>query len=243
VSRIRLHKHLFTSLLIHALVSSLLKWHLLTNSEPQSHSGPISSPSETLLSICLVLSILLRYFRSTTYLWMFNEALYLHQLIKHAFTQPPLTPLIVLAYFLPLTTTTIYILIRSLTNGLTINLTNESLMASNFSRDLGQSIRSHNAYRNYSMSYNKLNDSYFDNVFNVIDEYDDVSSIIEEDRCWLMPSQYTWLEWVINAPNLAILIVSFLFINSSLLANQLLDSTFRSSYLNSEEIVFIKNSL
>ncbi len=204
MSRIRLHKHLFTSLFFHALVSSLLKWYMLTNSESQYRS--VATASSSILSLlCLLLSILLRYFRSTTYLWMFNEALYLHQLIKNAFTQPPLTPLIILAYFLPLTTTTVYILIRSLSNGLNINSTNESLMAHN----LSETFRLQLEYRkDRNRSNNKFNDSYFDNVFEVIDEYEDVSPLIEEDKCWLMPAQNSWLEWIINAPNLAILIVS-----------------------------------
>jgi hypothetical protein len=139
---------------------------------------------------------------------MFNEALYLHQLIKNAFTQPPLTPLIVLAYCLPLTTTTVYILIRSLNNGLNINLMNGSLISSN----LSETFRLQLEYQN--RSYDKFNDSYFDNVFQVIDEYEDVSPLIEEDKCWLMPAQNSWLEWIINAPNLAILIVSTFWITT-----------------------------
>lgn len=175
MSRIRLHKHLFTSLLFHAIISATLKWHLLDgmkledalnhqssssssstlspissslsfNSEtmkpkPESlpfahanaatarttsfdHSSSISSTASAtnlissfftsrMPSLCLILSILLRYFRSTNYLWMFNEALYLHQLIKHAFTQPSLRPLIILAYCLPFITTSSYIVART----------------------------------------------------------------------------------------------------------------------------------
>ena len=146
MSRIRLHKHLFTSLLLHAIISALLKWHLLKSTHNRSASddrsefsrvhgyagAPLTdSASETggggggipsLIdpssfkwpSLCLVLSVLLRYFRSVNYLWMFNEALYLHQLIKHAFSQPSLRPLIILAYSLPFITTTSYIFARSM---------------------------------------------------------------------------------------------------------------------------------
>lgn len=123
MARIRLHKHLFTSLLCHSIISALLKWHLLhasssastTITRPLASSGSLDSPSSSWLSLsslCLALSVLQRYFRSTNYLWMFNEALYLHQLIKNAFTQPSLRPLIVLAYLLPLLTTSGYIAAR-----------------------------------------------------------------------------------------------------------------------------------
>lgn len=60
--------------------------------------------------------MLLRYFRSTNYLWMFNEAVYLHRLIKKAFNAPSLRPLIVVAYGLPLVTTTAYIVSRHLSD-------------------------------------------------------------------------------------------------------------------------------
>ncbi|KAH9405502.1 hypothetical protein TYRP_001354 [Tyrophagus putrescentiae] len=38
MSRIRLHKHLFTSLLLHAIISALLKWHLLKSTHNRSAS-------------------------------------------------------------------------------------------------------------------------------------------------------------------------------------------------------------
>jgi hypothetical protein len=167
---------------------------------------------------------------------MFNEALYLHQLIKNAFTQPPLTPLIILAYFLPLTTTTIYILIRFLSNGLNINSTNESLMASN----LSETFRLQLEYqRDKNKSYNKSNDSYFDNVFEVIDEYEDVSPLIEEDKCWLMPAQNSWLEWIINAPNLAILIVSTFWITSMSFQHINYKCTFEIIFLYTSGLHFV----
>jgi hypothetical protein len=207
-----LHKHLFTSLFFYALISSLLKWHLLTTSQ----SG--RSSNAWLTSICLLLSILLRYFRSTTYLWMFNEALYLHQLIKNAFTQPPLTPLIVLAYVLPAVTTLSYILIRGLTDGLTISSTDPfvsvgtlSLSLQNVSQSSVNSLD--NSYSGEDMSdivdSQQSSDPYFSNLMEVLDKHtSEDSSLFEEDKCWLMPSPNSWLEWVINAPNLAILIVS-----------------------------------
>ena len=84
MSRIRLHRHLFTSLLFHAIISALLKWHLLQTTfdrTPDDHEfahTPAASSSNSVYSLrmpsmCLVLSVLLRYFRSTNYLWMFNE--------------------------------------------------------------------------------------------------------------------------------------------------------------------------
>ncbi|CAG2168001.1 unnamed protein product [Oppiella nova] len=196
VSRIRLHKHLFTSLFFHAFISSLLKWHLLSAGEQHTRT------SQVLTSLCLILSVLLRYFRSTTYLWMFNEALYLHQLIKHAFTQPPLTPLIILAYILPATTTLTYIIIRAITDGVTISPANDLIAISSMSKNLSHAMGGSRNSFNVS-----LNDTYLEKLMEVIEEYEDVSPIVEEDKCWLMPSPNTWLEWVINAPNLAILIM------------------------------------
>ncbi|XP_054157938.1 calcitonin gene-related peptide type 1 receptor-like [Oppia nitens] len=202
VSRIRLHKHLFTSLFFHALVSCLLKWHLLTAGETQSQT------SQVLTSLCLILSVLLRYFRSTTYLWMFNEALYLHQLIKHAFTQPPLTPLIILAYVLPATTTLLYIVGRAVSDGFDISSGGELMAITAFSKNLSQTM----SVLHKSMTNESSVDIESSKLMEVIEEYEDVSPIVDEDKCWLMPSSNTWLEWVINAPNLAILIVNCVFL-------------------------------
>lgn len=114
--RIQLHRHLFTSLLIYSLISAFLKAYLLYT---QSSSTPSMLEINSIglrQMLCLLPSILLRYFRSTNYLWMFNEAVYLHRLIKKAFHAPSLRPLIVVAYGLPLVTTTVYIISRYLSD-------------------------------------------------------------------------------------------------------------------------------
>ena len=191
-----------------------MKWHILNESQSNQEPQPGQHQSSSLSSIyCLTLSLLQRYFRSTTYLWMFNEALYLHQLIKNAFTQPPLLPLICLAYILPLITTTFYIITRAFSSGhslvtTTIIQSTESPAATSasfmfdFSRPDQMSTSINNHY-----NVGGLNDQIFDGVLNVIDKYEDASSFVEDDKCWLMPSRFTWHEWVINAPNLAILVV------------------------------------
>lgn len=359
MSRIRLHKHLFTSLLMHAIISALLKWHLLKSTHNRSASddrsefsrvhgysvvtgtgsstsSSVSPPSSTdsfnLPSLCLVLSVLLRYFRSVNYLWMFNEALYLHQLIKHAFSQPSLRPLIILAYSLPFITTTSYIFARSMTPfslepafvkeavaesggphqteynhlynshaqlvdsiysaqlvGLTDQIVDKSTpsnshqpLPSSFAltddlqlndrvhQALSSLIRSSPAIRQHlkllssnveskhqhyhhetkqeslqspsfepdswlsdllagesgANSYQHMasaqrlvadDDSETSNsetkleetsVLESLDALEDVNPLVEEDNCWLMPSYESWHEWIINVPNLAILIVS-----------------------------------
>lgn len=176
--RIRLHKHLFTCLLLYAILSSLLKLSLLqTETETQygtppksedadaaSDDGDTSSGSSS-STYCLLLSLCLRYFRSTTYLWMFNEAFYLHQLIKKAFTQPPVGPLITVAYGLPFLYITCYVVCRAFIGF-------EGAVSSPL--DLGDSVTA------------------------------------QQDVCWLLPARDSWKEWVINGPNLCILLVSSL---------------------------------
>ncbi|KAH7640529.1 calcitonin related peptide type 1 receptor [Dermatophagoides farinae] len=372
ISRIRLHKHLFTSLLFHAIISALLKWHLLgglqstiepdvdfstvvvvvennstimmketekistttiesmavndnNNNNNDGGGGEkmalISSYHHNLPSFCLILSILQRYFRSTNYLWMFNEAVYLHQLIKHAFVQPSLRPLIILAYSLPFITTTSYIFARefflqqintitneqsqqiSLTNNMTNNFATidndvvhsytssikswknypiisryqqEHLITvllsidDNIRQDLVQELNiqhlhlkdpqlayesvynhphhhHHHQYLDQSslIQYLLLNhrdvdvfaERYVSNLdygknihpkhdYNNVNDnnhYDDdnhsESLTLEEDNpitkvddCWLTPSNQPWHEWIINGPNLAVLIINCFFL-------------------------------
>ena len=349
MSRIRLHKHLFTSLLFHAIISALLKWHLLQNTIDRltphdfQHQPPISSSSYSssffyslfsfkMPSLCLVLSVLLRYFRSTTYLWMFNEALYLHQLIKHAFSQPSLRPLIISAYCLPFMTTTFYIFARSMSTTSNLNSIENSIdfnaqFFSNFDQNL-PNIVSNSATRtkNLSVLVNsnqlpiqnrlqndqvqhaistliqlpaiqqhlqvKLNasirepnsagwlndllkvrsapvrgleaerfvaeeatghksiglpsstdphhqttdlhhDSTGQSVLDNLEALEDSSLLVEEDNCWLVPSYESWHEWIINLPNLAILIVSIIhFLSLSLyILYLIIDSILRLSTL------------
>lgn len=337
MSRIRLHKHLFSSLLLHAIISALLKWHLLHStfdrSESESghefHHQPATSSTSSVSSLrmpslCLVLSVLLRYFRSTNYLWMFNEALYLHQLIKHAFSQPSLRPFIILGYSLPFVTTTSYIFARYLsTTSNLASVEDSSLDAppydfnAQFSSNLDQNLpslsplyasagpeqfsplsrNSQQQQQQFALYHQQLNDQVHhalstlvrlpairqhltmqqetavrgpdsvgwlndlwaagggagggvgaglaerlvaedvtghkssllssasgsgkqssvatadhDSGQRVLDNLealeDASSSLVEEDNCWLMPSYESWHEWIINVPNLAILIVS-----------------------------------
>lgn len=291
MSRIRLHMHLFTSLLLHAIISALLKWHLLrlTLDQNQSQQSPLDeSSSHHQPSFCLVLSVLLRYFRSTNYLWMFNEALYLHQLIKHAFSQPSLRPLIILAYSLPFITTTSYIFARffSVTdiidtdagsqsdptsaqlttdyslsrqveensdayrllhrhrqqlNGQVEEALTSLIRLPHFQKHFRESVESQPEFLPRSANsrswFNDLLPSSngaaaataarlvssdadddtgshkfppFDDTGDehVLAAMEDVSPLVEEDNCWLMPSYRPWHEWIINVPNLAILIVS-----------------------------------
>ncbi|KPM06066.1 hypothetical protein QR98_0045390 [Sarcoptes scabiei] len=330
MSRIRLHKHLFTSLLFHAVISALLKWHLLDGLnnpdyllEKQQRSVRSSSNHSylnlfklnRLPSFCLILSILLRYFRSTNYLWMFNEALYLHQLIKHAFSQPSLRLLIILAYSLPFITTTSYIfartvLVQNFHNQTTyssdpIDVKNETMtmitIASSSSSttsiprmeesildrqsiinnsaaidhgdrfrtiwsDVGDQLNRSSSSSSLSgdavneidsllfktkrseikINGKKIPSDPFDKLENqqqqqnrltnfeylfandptnvqydsdYIDSFGDYNNIntdfveeegsmIEVDHCWLIPSSQPWHEWIINGPNLAILVVS-----------------------------------
>lgn len=45
----------------------------------------------------------------------------------------------------------------------------------------------------------------------VVDQLNDLISTSYEDQCWSLPSENAWHEWVINLPNLCILVVSILF--------------------------------
>ena len=45
-------------------------------------------------------------------------------------------------------------------------------------------------------------------VLDNLEVIEDSSPLVEEDNCWMMPSYEAWHEWIINVPNLAILIVS-----------------------------------
>lgn len=179
--RIRLHKHLFTSLVLYAILSSLLKLNLLLTKEDEedSLSGSTSNTNSGQDYYCLILSLSLRYFRSTCYLWMFNEAFYLYQLIKRAFSVPPVGPLIALAYGVPFVMTISYIICRSI-------LTTAPSMATNDTTN--QTIH-------VLVNGSAMNESH-------------PESVSDDDYCWMLPAKDNWTEWVINGPNLAILLVS-----------------------------------
>lgn len=236
---------------------------------------------------------------------MFNEALYLHQLIKQAFSQPSLRPLIILAYCLPFITTTSYIMARYFTTGsININIIEDAVESShsdflaqfhasfsnNNSSNSGissplhsggggggfESIEINGNPNQFTFYHQQLNDKVSEAIRGLLvrlpksdvttittttttiaatpehrhskrlstwdddlfedyggkhresqhrphqllrgqhtDVYqgekaaeqifDDVNS---DDSCWMMPSYEAWHEWIINVPNLAILIVS-----------------------------------
>jgi len=119
---------------------------------------------------------------------MFNEALFLHQLIKQAFTHPPIVPLIVLAYCLPFITTLLYVITRFLVNTSTNNYA------------LSPETSDQNFINNNMSEVPLFANSDSDQVLQ------DTSSS-SDDKCWLLPSEQPWMEWIINAPNLAILVV------------------------------------
>jgi hypothetical protein len=120
---------------------------------------------------------------------MFNEALFLHQLIKQAFTQPPIVPLIILAYSMPFITTLLYIITRFV-----INTSNDNFIA------LSSETNDPNFINNNVSDVTLLSVEDNEEVFR------DTSSS-SDDKCWLLPSENSWMEWIINAPNLAILVV------------------------------------
>lgn len=205
LSRIRVHKHLFTSLLFYSAISALLKFRLLALHQTSAVSEDILveedevenivslnstiASNNTQLSLwpppaCLILSVLARYFRSTNYFWMFNEALFLHKLLKYAFSTPPLRSLIIFAYSIPLITTATYIAVRAIDEDNEVKM--KWITANNRTIE--------NCLGNSNCAINGQN-------IEVIDE--------NIDSCWLMPSTKSWHEWIINVPNCATLIVSF----------------------------------
>lgn len=193
--RIRLHKHLFTSLLLYAILSSLLKINLLLRRSYSPESSTVSSSGDSSNKLdlyCLMLSLSLRYFRSTTYLCMFNEAFYLYQLIRKAFTAPSITPLIIIAYTVPAVMTGTYIATRSLisssswtslTTTITASATTQSPLISSAGLATSDSLISESVTTT-------------------------TTTTTDDDPCWMLPARDAWKEWIINGPNLCMLLVS-----------------------------------
>lgn len=145
-----------------------------------SSTGALNYQQDRFSNIfCIFLQLSVKYFRSTTYFWMFNEAIYLHQLITRALFKPYFKPLVIIAYSVPFVTTLVYIIVRSM-----------FLEKTNLETSL-----SHFNLTNYNLS-------------NLNNQDLDVLITYQSDPCWRLPSKLAWQEWVINAPNLAILIVS-----------------------------------
>lgn len=198
---------------------------------------------------CVLLSLAVKYFRSTSYLWMFNEALYLHQLIKRAFTTPSFKPLLLIAYGIPLVTTGVYVYFRAadrvdmmnknqfepmhlITTGTpyfgqtssmpsfeSLVRTNDEPIASSKHAALVMmsSIRiSPIVDEKEKNSTNLIGRLFADTKdSNRVDSEDEQTIQIlepnesmDEDVCWSLPSRVAWHEWIINAPNLLILLVS-----------------------------------
>ena len=145
-----------------------------------SNSGTIETYEKYLANIfCIFLQLSVKYFRSTTYFWMFNEAIYLYQLITRAFFKPYFKPLVIIAYGIPFLTTLIYLIVRA--TFLEMKNTESSLKFFNIT----------------NFNSTNINTS-------------DLDLLIpwHSDSCWRLPSKLVWQEWLMNAPNLAILIVS-----------------------------------
>lgn len=202
--RIRLHKHLFASLFIYAVLSSLLKLNLLMKRSDDayitSNDEEESAKNTSSLDVyCLILSLSLRYFRSTTYLCMFNEAYYLYQLIKKVFDAPSVTPLIVIAYALPFLITSTYVAARALLPSTPVDLSSSSVTLHLPTIDAsGGTI-----HQAPSLPPSLLNSSrpVFVNGHKRLPPS-------EQDACWMLPARDSWKEWIINGPNLAMLLVS-----------------------------------
>ncbi|KAJ6223587.1 hypothetical protein RDWZM_002132 [Blomia tropicalis] len=304
MSRIRLHKHLFTSLLFHAIISALLKWHLLTTlnkpldsieqqSELQTNSFPQqandSSQQTTNIkmpSMCLVLSVLLRYFPyclpfMTTTSYIFARYMSLNSNLE-SMEQSIDEQRSASSSSLDFDAQFMYTLDQWSINGHQTSMVDEHnrsisnddienvLMpamktVSNLWHDpqmedaINQMIHLSGALRtghdwpsndlrrrrmandndignihrykssNISIDNGSMIDdgqrqqqppppqpSYDDdpgtNVLENYDSFEDANPLIEKDHCWMMPSYESWHEWIINLPNLAILIINCFFL-------------------------------
>lgn len=208
-----------------------------------------------------------------------QAAYYLHRLIKQAFTTPSITPLLIVAYGIPLGTTSIYIYCRLFqidvqfdialpsfrpsTVSLTTNHSSDSLN-STAAAAAAAHLTSSTASQLISKYLNETNDPLTSGPFNQLENRisrhsklfrsaqsidlkstkqfstlelnlqsvgnlashnssapndADLDEIIEdrlndligtsyEDQCWSLPSVVAWHEWLINLPNLCILVVS-----------------------------------
>ncbi|KAL8609392.1 hypothetical protein ACOMHN_019882 [Nucella lapillus] len=111
--RIRLHVNFFTALLL-ANVTSML-WDIIVTHDRLTSDSATSTPVLMANGFgCKLLAFLRLYFKSTTYVWMFCEGLYLHRLISNAFRPPKSLILLYLAgWGFPLGYSVVYILIRA----------------------------------------------------------------------------------------------------------------------------------
>ncbi|XP_074599464.1 calcitonin gene-related peptide type 1 receptor-like [Brevipalpus obovatus] len=153
-NRVKIHMNLLMCSLCFSILKVLMAFDSLERSK-DGHYVPADSPitastydPETISSVnddennasnsfridahyCFLLHVLAKYFRSTTYFWMFNEAFYLHQLMSKVFTTPNFRSLITFAYGVPLIIHITYITTRSLSNtATTSNSVNSSMMNS-----------------------------------------------------------------------------------------------------------------
>ncbi|RWS10824.1 hypothetical protein B4U79_13260, partial [Dinothrombium tinctorium] len=99
--------------------------------------------------------------------------------------QPPLYPLITLAYTLPFITTGTYAFVRYFFE------------------------QTSNDFTQYAISISNSDESGAKEADNfVVQDLDNTDLTLTIDGCWLLPSRISWHEWIINAPNLAVLIRS-----------------------------------
>jgi hypothetical protein len=190
---------------------------------------------------------------------MFNEAFYLYQLIKKAFTAPSITPLIVLAYGVPFLMTGSYILARLFihsatpastlmmmqtqqpptslssppapvsllsSNPLTITA-NEDISATSILHDTLHALSNMTTLSSMRLTTSTASpitinvhpvtltptassSSLTSNTNAAAVTAAAVKSTMDDDPCWMLPAKDSWKEWIINGPNLCMLMVSFL---------------------------------
>lgn len=201
-----MHKHLFSCLLVYAILSSLLKMNLLLRRSYSPGASAVSGSGDDgdgdkLDLYCLMLSLCLRFFRSSTYLCMFNEAFYLYQLIRKAFTAPSITPLLIIAYAVPALMTSSYIAARALIpsdpwTGATATAAGSGSILTSSSSGIATSAASADPL--ISTTGAEL-----------------TAASQDDDPCWMLPARDAWKEWIINGPNLCMLLVRTVILPSS----------------------------
>lgn len=200
-----MHKHLFSCLLVYAILSSLLKMNLLLRrSYSRRASAVAGSPEDGDADksdlYCLMLSLCLRFFRSSTYLCMFNEAFYLYQLIRKAFTAPSITPLLIIAYAVPALMTSSYIAARAL-------IPSDPWTGASFIQQVAAAGNAAGSGLTSSSSGIVRAAASADPLISTT-EAELTAASQEDDACWMLPARDAWKEWIINGPNLCMLLVS-----------------------------------
>ncbi|KAG9511095.1 Calcitonin gene-related peptide type 1 receptor [Fragariocoptes setiger] len=260
--RIRIHKNLLFALLVHAILSAVLKWNMLTGNfdsaasaaagenTPSSSSASADAASasssfsttsaslqtESLLldnhnsnnrqsdNFCWAISVAIRYARNVCYFWMFNEALYLHLILKMAPKEPQFRPLCQAAYICPFLLVALYTVVRSwLTSTgymgpwlvrllLSSSSTSSSINSTSDTLASATSIMTATT----TMTSSSTTSSNLSDISAGNDQFESTATelkYIDENRCWLLPSPaHEWIEWIINFPNLCLLLANCVFL-------------------------------